>query len=196
MRGGNPESLQLPRGLPALESLCNRHGKVGEEHILVLGSRKVGRGATEKGLHLHAPDATLRTVPEDQAINADDALAVSEELELAVGLAGVVELDALADGGPLAGGEGKGATADGSAVGGVALGEWRDVANALVGRELGVGERREIGVELASTVSAPHEAGREARRGARATGAGHRLFRGVATVYREQRGEYMREYMR
>lgn len=61
---------------------------------------------SEERLHLDATDAAGSLVAEDKALDGEDALALDEDLELAVLLADVVEADALADRGARAGLEG------------------------------------------------------------------------------------------
>lgn len=74
----------------------------------------------------------------------------------------IIEADTLTDGGPGAGSELERTTANGGTVGRVAIGFRSDIADGLVG---GKG-RWKVGVEFTSTVSAPHESGREAGGGA------------------------------
>lgn len=113
------------------------------------------RGHTsEERLHLDAADAASSLVTEDKALDGEDALALDEDLELAVLLTDVVEADALADRGACAGLEGPRAAADGGTVNVVAGRERRNVADGLVGRVVG----REVGVRLTCTAGAPHEA--------------------------------------
>jgi len=96
-------------------------------------------------------------VAEHKVLDADDALAVDEELKLTIGLTNVVELDPLADGRPLVGSEFELTTTDGSTVDIVAV-------CTLVVTELLVGSEavRQVGVEFALTTFAPHQASRKA----------------------------------
>lgn len=130
----------------------------------MLGDQENRQLTTEESLHLDTPYLPSTTVPKDEAADAGDALSVNEKLELAVGLANIVEADTFTDGGPLACGELEGTTADRCTVGGIALGEWGNVAYFLVGGEFGNGVGGKVGVELAIALFTPHETGREASR--------------------------------
>ena len=116
------------------------------------------RRTSEERLHLDALELALAGGAEDEALDGEDALALDEELDLAVLLAEVVEADALANRGAAPSLEVERAAADGRAVRLVALRLGSDVAHGLVGGVVG----REVGVDLALAISAPHEAGREA----------------------------------
>ncbi len=149
-----------------LEALGNRHGEVGEVHVLVLGRREVHRRPAKERLHLHATEAARGAIAQDEAGDADHADAVREQFELAVRLAHVVEAHALTDRRPRACGELERAAADGRAVRRVALRQRRNVAHAVVCGELRLGVRWEVSVQLARACGAPHEARGEACRGA------------------------------
>ena len=112
------------------------------------------RRTSEERLHLDALELTLARGAEDETLDGEDALALDEELDLAILLAEVVEADALADRGAASSLEVERAAADGRTVDAVALGLGRDIADGLVGGVRG----REVGVHLARAVSAPHEA--------------------------------------
>jgi len=110
---------------------------------------------SKEGLHLNAPHPACPTVPKNKAFNIDDTLAINEELKFTVGLAGVIELDTLADIRPFACGKFEGPTPDRSTIYGVAKGFRFDIANSLVLRKRG----RKIGVEFTISLTTPHETG-------------------------------------
>ena len=135
---------------------------------------------SEERLHLDAPNTPRVRRPQHQAGDGEHALAVHEQLELAIGLADVVELDALADrrAGPWS--ERERAATDGRTKNVVALGLRRDTAHRLVLGRVGW----EVGVELARSLRAPHEACGEAAVIAAATGAADSFRVAVSAVYR------------
>ena len=139
---------------------------------------ETSRRTSEERLHLDALELALARSAEDEALDGEDALALDEELDLAVLLAEVVEADALANRGAAPSLEVERAAADGRAVDAVALGLGRDVADGLVGGVRG----REVGVHLARAVSAPHEARRPAAVVAAAARARGGLISRVAAV--------------
>ena len=137
------------------------------------------RRTSEERLHLDAADAALVLVADDEPSDGENALAVDEQLELAVLRAGVVEAHALADRRARARLEGERAAADGRAVRVVAVRLRRDLAESLVGRVVG----RKVGVKLAGTVGTPHETSGEATVVPPAAGARCSNLLTVAAVY-------------
>ena len=111
------------------------------------------RPTSEESLELHASNTSISGVSENQTTNIDDALAVRPELELAVGLARVVEPHALAHVRTPARGERERAAADGRAVYAVARRVRWLVAHRVVLRVV----RRQVCVQLAGAVRAPHQ---------------------------------------
>ena len=128
---------------------------------------ETSRRTSEERLHLDALELALAGRAEDEALDGEDALALDEELDLAVLLAEVVEADPLANRGTAASLEVERAAADGRAKNVVALGLRRDIAHRLVLGRVGW----EVGVELACSLGAPHETRGEAAVVAPATGA-------------------------
>ena len=113
------------------------------------------RLTSEEGLDLDSPDTPRRAIAENEAAYIDDALAICEDFELAVGLSNVVETDALADRCASAGLPGEGSASDRGAIDVVAGRIRRDVADSLVLVVVG----RQVRVQLSGSVCAPHEAG-------------------------------------
>lgn len=119
--------------------------------------KDVQRTAKE-GLHLHSANLSrTATISQDETANIDNTLPVDEELNLSISLTNVVETNTLADGGPFAGSKVEGATSDGGAVGGVAVGLRSDVADLFVGLKSRDVIRGKVGVELSGSISTPHK---------------------------------------
>ena len=113
---------------------------------------------SEERLHLDALEPARARVAEHEARDGEDALALDEQLELPILLPDVVQAHALPDRRARARGELERAATNRGAVRVVALGLGRDVADRLVRGVVG----REVRVDLALTVRAPHEARGEA----------------------------------
>lgn len=143
---GEANSGWEPNQNGAQMSHMNMRGKRLREHT------------TEECLHLHSADSASSAVAEDEATDIDNALSIDEKLDLSIGLADVVEPNALADGGPCARGEAETATSNRGTVGGIAVGCRSDIANLAISSEARLGVGWKIGIELSLSTSAPHKA--------------------------------------
>ena len=124
-----------------------------------MNERRLRGLTTEECLHLHSADSASSAVAEDEATDIDNALSIDEKLDLSIGLANVVEPDALAYGGPCARREAESATSDRGTVGGIAVGCRSDIANLAISSETRVSEGWKICIEFSLSSSAPHKAG-------------------------------------
>jgi len=190
------ESGMRGTGSTDSEMLGDGDSEVGEVDILVFGSSKVRRRAcdtsqtltlttqhgrlptSKEGLHLHTKYFTCTAVPEDKTFHIDDTLAINEELYFPVGLASIIEPDALTNICPFARDKLEGTTSDRSTIVGVADGFRCDIANNFV---LVIG-RRKVGVKFTISASTPHETGREATIITATTRTAHSFFFAIATI--------------
>lgn len=114
------------------------------------------------------PNSTFARGSERKVLNVNLGLPTNDDLDLAIGLANVVELDALFDGCPRACWEFPGTGTNGSSI--------LDVAFAFANGELLVGGGK-VSVEFTLAVLAPHDTGRPASIVvvASSAGFGHRV---------------------
>jgi len=154
-------------------ALENPLGNDGSREVLEVGALGFGGGpllgmTTKEGLDLSTTDQALGARAEREAGNLDHRLAIGVDLDLAVLLANVIELDTLGDLGPLAGGPLVRAAADRGAVDVV-----RDRLGYDLGEGLGIGiDLGKVRVELSLAVLAPHETSGPAVRVMTSTAAG------------------------
>jgi len=123
-----------------------------------MSGRRLRERTTEECLHLYSANSASSAVAEDEATDIDNTLSIDEKLDLSIGLADVVEPDALADGGPCARGEAESATSNRGTVGGIALGCRSDIANLAISSEARLSVRWKISIEFPLSSSTPHKA--------------------------------------
>jgi len=166
-----------------LERLGNSQREVFHLQALVLGGRPVRGASTKERLHLNASELVRVAVPERKALNGPLAVAIDDQLQLAVRLADVVKLCAFGNGDELSLGEAEGATSDASAVHAVAVAVRHSGAEVLIARELGAKARvGEVSVDFTLSIGAPHETSGVAVGCTSATGAALGILVAVATI--------------